>query len=317
MENIILRTLHPAPARSDLISQEQQLAWMAAQLRVLRSENAALAEQVRQVIQTNAALAERVQRLEQHPPASAGEARRQPEPSLPEKVSSSAVSNATPSPVSHFSSARQQIRPVLARFNAYSGVFGNHRLERSQIASVTVLSTLSDTPKDAWDISLQKDDSALAWVKKIGGSYALFLAGEGGITAPPDSSYLFSNYSSLTSLDFDRNFFTDSVTDMSWMFSSCSKLTALDLSGFYTANVTDMSWMFADCHILASLDLSGFRTEQVRNMSRMFTDCYLLSSIQISSFRTDSAADLRDMFTNCSCLTPKIRAALRNKGFPV
>ncbi|MGM9593805.1 MAG: BspA family leucine-rich repeat surface protein [Candidatus Onthomonas sp.] len=302
MEKTSLRTLHPAPARSDLISQEQQLTRMAAQLRALRCENATLAEQVRQLVDANAALTDRVQRLEQSCLVFARETLKQPEPA--------------PSPLSP-SAARQQIRPVLAHFSAHSGVFGNHRLERSQIASVIVLSTLSDAPKDAWDISLQKDGSVLAWVKKAGGSYALFLAGEGGITAPPDSSYLFSNYSSLTSLNLGRSFFTGRVTDMSWMFSSCSKLTSLDLSCFNTANVTDMSWMFADCHSLASLNLSGFQTEHVRNMSRMFTDCYVLSSIQISSFRTDSAADLRYMFTNCSGLTPKVRAALRDKGFPV
>lgn len=330
METPILRTLHPNPAASDLATLEQQLHWItdriqqlerdrdiylendhAIRLRflepevvALRKQNTSLTDQIQQLLQANAALAERVQQLETAVLA------------LPKQPSSQEA--AAPQPTKRAAdSSPQRRRPVLASFDQKSGVFGNHRLERSQITSVTVLSTLSDAPKGAWDISLQKDGSALAWVKKIGGSYALFLAGEGGITAPPDSSYLFSNYSSLTSLDFGRSFFTGRVTDMSWMFSSCSKLTVLDLSCFNTANVTDMSWMFADCHILASLDLSGFRTEQVRNMSRMFTDCYVLSSIQISSFRTDSAADLRYMFTNCSGLTPKARTALRDRGFPV
>ena len=87
-----------------------------------------------------------------------------------------------------------------------------------------------------------------------------------------DTSYMFNNCQSLTTLDL-HNFDTSKVTTMSYMFDSYSDLTNLDLSSFDTSNVTNMEGMFHDCSDLTTLDLHNFDTSNVTRMSRMFYDC--------------------------------------------
>ena len=69
---------------------------------------------------------------------------------------------------------------------------------------------------------------------------------------------------------------TSNVTDISWMFSNCTSLTSLDLSNFDTSKVTNMSYMFYGCKKLTSLDLSNWQmlsncqhTDWLRNCTRL------------------------------------------------
>ena len=57
---------------------------------------------------------------------------------------------------------------------------------------------------------------------------------------------------------------------MSYMFSNCSSLTSLNLSNFNTNNVNDMRWMFSGCSSLTSLNLSNFNTDNVKNINEIF-----------------------------------------------
>ena len=50
---------------------------------------------------------------------------------------------------------------------------------------------------------------------------------------------------------------------MSYMFSDCSSLTSLDLSFFNTINVKDMNYMFDGCFPLINVDLSNFNTNKM------------------------------------------------------
>ena len=59
-------------------------------------------------------------------------------------------------------------------------VLGSELL-REQILSVTFLDTLSDAPDTAGDVSAGSDGSVLAWAKKNGELYDLFIAAEGGM----------------------------------------------------------------------------------------------------------------------------------------
>ena len=143
-----------------------------------------------------------------------------------------------------------------------------------------------------------------------------------------DMSYMFSNCSSLTSLDvthfntanvtnmwymFSRcsallslnvtNFNTANVTNMRNMFSSCSSLTSLDVSHFNTANVTNMSYMFSNCVALTSLDVTNFDTANVTDMTRMFMGCSSLTSLDVTNFNTANVTDMSYMFANCAALT--------------
>ena len=117
-----------------------------------------------------------------------------------------------------------------------------------------------------------------------------------------DMSYMFSNCSSLTSLDV-THFNTANVTNMWYMFSSCSALLSLDVTNFNTANVTNMRNMFSSCSSLTSLDVSHFNTANVTNMSYMFSNCVALTSLDVTNFDTANVTDMTRMFMGCSSLT--------------
>ena len=117
-----------------------------------------------------------------------------------------------------------------------------------------------------------------------------------------DMSCMFSNCSSLTSLDV-THFNTAKVTNMNRMFSSCSSLTSLDFTHFNTANVTDMHNMFEGCSSLTSLDVTHFNTENVTNMGYMFSLCSSLTSLDVTHFNTANVANMNSMFAYCVALT--------------
>ena len=177
---------------------------------------------------------------------------------------------------------------------------------RAYTQEIRFLSTLRDAPADAIDVSQKRDGSVRAWF--VGN--VLYIAANGMIYAPEDSSYLFSFYSgsgevltSLETIDFGNCFDTSNVTDMSWMFAFCYNLTELDLSGFDTGNVTDMSDMFFRCSSLTELDVSGFDTGNVTDMSDMFFRCSSLTELDVSGFDTGNVTDMWSMFNGCSSLT--------------
>ena len=114
-----------------------------------------------------------------------------------------------------------------------------------------------------------------------------------------DMSYMFSDCSSLTSLNLS-NFNTENVQNMSNMFAGCSSLTSLNLSNFKTENVKDMNSMFSGCSSLTSLDLSNFKTENVEAMSHMFYKCNSLQTIYCNTTWTCSLS--WDMFSGCTSL---------------
>lgn len=122
------------------------------------------------------------------------------------------------------------------------------------------------------------------------------------IYAPENCSYLFSGYTSLTSLALD-NFDTSNVTRMSFMFRGCISLTSLDLSNFDTSNVSLMNEMFGNCMSLSSLNISSFDTSNVKNMAYMFIDCTSLTSLDLSNFDTNIASRMDLMFSGCENLS--------------
>ncbi|MCR5019650.1 BspA family leucine-rich repeat surface protein [Ruminococcus sp.] len=130
---------------------------------------------------------------------------------------------------------------------------------------------------------------------------------EEGTVFPEDSSWLFGEYTSCTSIDLS-NVDTSNVTNMSGMFSvgkyMCFRnLTSIDVSGFDTSSVTDMSYMFEGCEYLTSLDVSGFDTSSVTDMSYMFEGCRYLTTLDVSGFDTSNVISMRGMFSSCEYLT--------------
>ncbi len=177
--------------------------------------------------------------------------------------------------------------------------FPNEYNVRTGTREIRFLSTLHDAPADAIDVSQELDGSVRAWL--VGD--VLYIAANGVIYAPEDSSDLFSSCYYLERIDFGGCFNTSDVTDMAFMFSDCYNLTKLDFSGFDTGNVVTMSWMFYGCGSLTELDVSGFDTGNVTDMSWMFTFCENLTELDVSGFDTDNVTNMRSMFAYCSSLT--------------
>ena len=138
---------------------------------------------------------------------------------------------------------------------------------RKNVASITFLDTVTDTPEDAWDVSEEGNGRVLAWVTGQAPAYDLYIAGRGGVRAPENCFGLFAGYANATSITFGTAFDTSEVTDMGSMFTLCVKLTNLDVHNFDTSHVTDMHYMFSGCYSLTNLDLSSFDFSNVENYS--------------------------------------------------
>ena len=138
----------------------------------------------------------------------------------------------------------------------------------------------------------------LAWVTPVGdyGMYKLFIAGDGGVWAPEDCSYLFAGYRWANSLDFNNTFFVSGCRTMRGMFYRDEFLTKLDFSGWDTSSVTDMSEMFYFCGSLENFDLRSLDTSSVTDMSFMFSRFGGTDTLDLSSLDTSSVTDMSNMF---------------------
>ena len=141
-------------------------------------------------------------------------------------------------------------------------------------------------PNDAvetWDMSEAGDNSIIGYIVKDSDDenyYHAYIGSDGIIDSNPNSSYMFSGFTNLRSINFG-NFNTSTVTKMSRMFENASTLESINLSSFDTSNVTEMSGMFIYCKNLIALDLSRFDVSNVTNMEMMFVDCWDLMEIRI------------------------------------
>jgi len=201
---------------------------------------------------------------------------------------------------------------------------------RADFERVTTLDNIN-IPEGAhsWDVSTTQDRSIMAWYtdEDNNGKYELYIGQLGGVVANPDSSFLFNNFSNVTSMDLSKlitsnvtsmrdmvasnnnlasldvsNFDTSKVTNMQGMFYN-SKITTLDLSNFDTRNVTNMHGMFDSASSLTILDVGNFNTSNVTDMNKMFYNTSSLTSLDLSSFNTSNVTDMDKMFYNTSSLT--------------
>lgn len=170
-------------------------------------------------------------------------------------------------------------------------------IPREQIKTITVLYLLQDVPEDAVDISEQGNGKVLAWVAENGEMYDLYLAAEGGIYAPADSSNFFAYYTNVERIQFNGAFFTDNVQSARGMFYNDQRLVRMDVSGFNTANMTDMAFMFSGCSMLEKLETGGFDTAKVTDMRAMFQYCESLRTLNVSGFNTANVTDMSHMFS--------------------
>lgn len=127
------------------------------------------------------------------------------------------------------------------------------------------------------------------------------------IYANPDSSYMFSSFSSVYSADLS-GIDTSEVISMKGMFKGASTLSSLDLSRFDTRKVQDMSEMFSKMApgrggFNFALDLSSFNTQNVTNMKGMFRGSTKFTGLNMPNFNTSNVTDMSEMFSRVSRLT--------------
>ena len=123
----------------------------------------------------------------------------------------------------------------------------------------------------------------------------------GGLT---DMSNMFSDCSSLTSIEGLQYIDTSKVTTMYNTFYGCNKLTTLDLSGWNIDNVTTIETMFAYCSSLVTvIGLNELNVSGIDNMGGLFTDCSNLTEINISSWDVSKVTNFGAVFRRCPKLT--------------
>ncbi len=184
----------------------------------------------------------------------------------------------------------------------------------------------NDSFKAYWDVSENQDKSILAWISDTDsdGLYEISIGSKDGMVyANPNSSYLFSGLTSLSSIDFTR-FDTSMVTNMQSMFgaerspsatitpidptappvvtqglisptpdigvsSGCNLITALNISQFNTANVTNMKNMFYGCSKLMKIDFPNkFYDGQVTSYTGVFFGMPVSAKLRVYGDKTKS-----------------------------
>lgn len=213
-------------------------------------------------------------------------------------------------PATIFSFAADESYPVMEKFNAASST--EFHAYYNSIYSVTFLDKIDWNDINAsylhWDSSANNDNSVIAYIRlndeqsQLAGAnrYDLYIAGDGGVGANPDSRFIFYFFSALEEVRGCENFKTSNATSFYGMFYNCKKLRSITGINWDTSNVTDMSYMFRDCYELTELDLSSFNTSKVTTMKYMFYYCKNLEHIYVGpGWTTESIANLNDGVFNC------------------
>ncbi len=182
----------------------------------------------------------------------------------------------------------------------YSGEFWKYKDNIIKVVLNNTLTRPNDELIDSWDVSIDHDESVMAYLTK---DNVLYITSDGNIHTSENSNYLFYGFTNLESIENIEYLDTSMSTTMKAMFSKCSKLNKLDLSNFNTNKVTDMSFMFSGCTNLSNINLGGiFNTDKVTTMKAMFQNCTALNSLNLNNFRTLTVIDMSYMFANNSSL---------------
>ena len=156
-----------------------------------------------------------------------------------------------------------------------------------------------------WDASLNNDKSVIAYytVNSDNGLYNVVIGGYGRVQFPPNSSYLFSDYTNIETIDFGNYIDTSKVTDMKRMFSNCLGLTSLDLSSFTNqisvdhSIITKTNSMFYGCSKLEELHLEKWNFEGDGNVTLDMTGVPETANVYIAKEQVNNY----DAFVGYKC----------------
>ena len=173
------------------------------------------------------------------------------------------------------------------------------------VKEVVFLNTLDGAPSDAEDLSEEGDRSVLGW--KDGET--LYIAGEGGVKAPEDCSYLFSDgtankdeskrWANLNAVRNAEYYDVSDVTNMNYMFFLCGNLKELNAGSWDTSKVTQANGMFSMCSSLADPGVGHWNTSNFETMQNMFVHCYSFIILDLSSWDTSKVTNMSNMFSQC------------------
>lgn len=177
-------------------------------------------------------------------------------------------------------------------------LWNNHYFTREDVEVIIFHDEMMTLPKDAWDVSADRNESVMAWMSE----QTLHICADGSIYLNPNSSWLFSGFINLKSIDFGNSVNTSDVTDMSHMFSECTQLEELNLSGFNMSQVENISCMFYHCEALQNINFFGWDTSHVRLMDRLFAHCSSLKAVDTRWLNTSLVTNLSNLFYCCKSL---------------
>ena len=163
-------------------------------------------------------------------------------------------------------------------------------------STATTISFTTDLPNPRYsliDLSAATDYGVVGWLDSDNVFNISTRRPNKKIEFNENSSGMFMSLG-LKNIDFDDNSIdTSRVTDMSYMFTNCSSLLSLDLSAFDTNNVTNMSDMFSGCSQINTIYVSAlWDTSNVTSSSNMFYECTNIEgyySIKYNSSKTDKS----------------------------
>jgi len=131
-----------------------------------------------------------------------------------------------------------------------------------------------------------------------GDQYDVYVLSKNTIYAPADSTGLFRDMSSLTTVDFS-NLDMKYVTDAKYMFRECKNLTSIgDVSGWDLSNVTSTRGMFYNCEKLNGLDVSNWDVSNIEDAGWMFYNCASVTELDVANWDTSSMNFTKSMFYN-------------------
>ena len=142
--------------------------------------------------------------------------------------------------------------------------------------------------EDIWEVDAAGYSARTPWATKYGSAITSFVVDNSVQTAgykPQTLAYFFDGLSSVTSFSASGldKIDTSALTNTSHMFSDCTSLTSLTLpENFKIAQAGDTSDMFSGCSALTTLSLSkGFGLGALATSQNMFLGTSALSSITL------------------------------------
>ena len=192
----------------------------------------------------------------------------------------------------------------------FSTTFGMN-VSRSRFESITIVDYI-DIPENAIgsaDVSDLGNGSVMAWYtdEDNNSKYELYIGGEGGVNANPNSSGYFSHFNSVKKYDLTY-LDTSKVTNMASMFTQTSySLPSVEFIGLEywdTSKVTNMGNMFYEAANGSTTviigDLSNWNVSNVTNMNHLFyhfgynaTSLYLGD---LGKWNVSNVTDMNSMF---------------------